>query len=282
MSATLGALVIAIATQSSVLLSAPLPRGAGSGRDRGRGPASRYTRTGAAVAASGVTAIAGFAVLALASPIQAVLGGNAVRMLTDFGLVTVFDLAVALAGVMLVLPAALVWAEGGLARLAGAVARPAARADGFRCRLRTIQRDRSRDRSRPQNPGRRYSTFVGLAFLVLITIATLNTIRTEGGGILGTSKSDRGFPLPEFAVPDARTDAGGDANVYQDDCATSQNPCPADQQRHAACEIDVPNAIRVCDLFDRPLAISFLFLKGSNCVGRRTPSTELPGATVAA
>ena len=32
-------------------------------------------------------------------------------MLRDFGLVTVVDLSVALAGVMLVLPAALVWAE---------------------------------------------------------------------------------------------------------------------------------------------------------------------------
>jgi hypothetical protein len=35
-------------------------------------------------------------------------------MLRDFGLVTVFDLVVALVGVMLVLPATLVWAEGGL------------------------------------------------------------------------------------------------------------------------------------------------------------------------
>jgi hypothetical protein len=34
-------------------------------------------------------------------------------MLRDFGLVTVFDLGVALLGVLLVLPAALVWAEGG-------------------------------------------------------------------------------------------------------------------------------------------------------------------------
>ena len=32
-------------------------------------------------------------------------------MLRDFGLVTVFDLAAALLGVMLVLPAALVWLE---------------------------------------------------------------------------------------------------------------------------------------------------------------------------
>jgi hypothetical protein len=36
-------------------------------------------------------------------------------MLRDFGLVTVADLGVALAGVMLVLPAALVWAEEGFA-----------------------------------------------------------------------------------------------------------------------------------------------------------------------
>jgi predicted RND superfamily exporter protein len=63
-----------------------------------------YARTGAAVAASGATAIAGFAVLIVSD----------VRMLRDFGLVTVFDLVVALVGVMLVLPATLVWAEGGL------------------------------------------------------------------------------------------------------------------------------------------------------------------------
>ena len=46
--------------------------------------------------ASGVTAIAGFAVL-IASEIQ---------MLRDFGVVTVIDLAAALLGVMVVLPAA--------------------------------------------------------------------------------------------------------------------------------------------------------------------------------
>ena len=57
-----------------------------------------YARTGAAVLASGVTAIAGFAVL-IASDIQ---------MLRDFGFVTVIDLAVALLGVMVALPAALV------------------------------------------------------------------------------------------------------------------------------------------------------------------------------
>ena len=60
-----------------------------------------YARTGAAVLASGATATAGFAVLVASD----------VRMLRDFGLVTVVDLAAALAGVLLVLPALLLQLE---------------------------------------------------------------------------------------------------------------------------------------------------------------------------
>ena len=104
MSATLGALVIAIATEFSVILAARYHSERGEGRSVGEALRRTYARTGTAVAASGATAIAGFAVLIVSD----------VRMLRDFGLVTVFDLAVALAGVMLVLPAALVWAETGL------------------------------------------------------------------------------------------------------------------------------------------------------------------------
>ena len=117
-------------------------------------------------------------------------------------------------------------------------------------------------------PGRRYSTFVGVAFLVLIAVATLNTIRTEGGGTLGAGTSERGMALPEFAVPDARTGPlDRDANIYQDDCSTSENPCPTDAQRVPACEIPLDEpAIRVCDLFDRPLVISFWFTRGADCL----------------
>jgi predicted RND superfamily exporter protein len=97
MSATLGALTIAIATEFAVILSARFEeerRGASSVEEALR---RAYARTGAAVLASAVTAIAGFAVL-IASDI---------RMLRDFGLVTVVDLAAALLGVLVVLPAAL-------------------------------------------------------------------------------------------------------------------------------------------------------------------------------
>ncbi|MBW8059501.1 MAG: MMPL family transporter [Solirubrobacterales bacterium] len=101
MSAALGALTIAIATEFSVILSARFHEERGGGLSVPEALRSAYARTGAAVLASGVTATAGFAVL-IASD---------VRMLRDFGFVTVIDLAVALLGVMLVLPAALVRAE---------------------------------------------------------------------------------------------------------------------------------------------------------------------------
>jgi hydrophobe/amphiphile efflux-3 (HAE3) family protein len=113
LSATLGALVIAIATEFSVILAARYHEERARGGTLGEALRRAYSRTGAAVAASGTTAIAGFAVLAIAAPIESIFGGNPVRMLTDFGVVGVFDLTLALAGVFLVLPATLVWAEGG-------------------------------------------------------------------------------------------------------------------------------------------------------------------------
>jgi hydrophobe/amphiphile efflux-3 (HAE3) family protein len=106
MSATLGVLVIAIATEFSVLLAARYEEERRQGRTAiGDALRNAYSRTGTAVAASGITAIAGFAVL----------GVSDIPMVRDFGLVTVLDLGVALASVLIVLPAALVWAESGFA-----------------------------------------------------------------------------------------------------------------------------------------------------------------------
>jgi hypothetical protein len=65
-------------------------------------------------------------------------------------------------------------------------------------------------------------------------------------------------------VPEITTDLEGDANVYQDDCETSQNPCP--EPRVPACELEEERAIKVCDLFDKPLAISFWFTGGADCL----------------
>jgi predicted RND superfamily exporter protein len=101
MSAALGALTIAIATEFSVILAARFREERVHGGAAGEAIRRAYDRTGPAVLASAVTVIAGFAVLIVSD----------VTMLREFGFVTVIDLGVALTGVMVALPAALVLLE---------------------------------------------------------------------------------------------------------------------------------------------------------------------------
>jgi hypothetical protein len=109
----------------------------------------------------------------------------------------------------------------------------------------------------------RYSIVVGLLFLVVIAIATINTLGGDGGEqTLGLDRLPERWPLPEFAVPVAAGGLEGDANVAQDDCESAALPCPQDARRPPACRIPTRGAIRVCDLFSRPLVISFWFTKG--------------------
>lgn len=101
LSAVLAVLVTAIATEFSVILAGRYfqeREGGGSMADALR---ATYGRTGMAIAASGITAIAGFAALA----------SSDIGMLRSFGLVAVVDLTVALLGVAIVLPALLAWLE---------------------------------------------------------------------------------------------------------------------------------------------------------------------------
>jgi len=113
----------------------------------------------------------------------------------------------------------------------------------------------------------RYTILVGLVFLAVIVVAVVNKIGEGGEGTLGLEQRPERWPLPEFAVPDAAGPLEGDANVAQDDCSTSQLPCPEGARRTPACRISEAGAIRVCDLFDRPLLISFWFTKGGDeCV----------------
>jgi predicted RND superfamily exporter protein len=101
MSVTLGALVIAISTEFGVLLSERQRQERAAGYSSAEALRRAYDRTGAAVAASGVTAIAGFGVLTFSD----------IAMLRDFGLVTLVDLSVSLLGVLIALPAAVALAE---------------------------------------------------------------------------------------------------------------------------------------------------------------------------
>ena len=102
MSVTLGTLVIAISTEFSVLLCERCRQERLAGASLAQALRATYGATGVAVAASGVTAIVGFGVLALSD----------IQMLRDFGVVTLIDLTVALLGVLISLPAALLLVEG--------------------------------------------------------------------------------------------------------------------------------------------------------------------------
>ncbi|GAC1441969.1 MAG: hypothetical protein NVSMB51_22200 [Solirubrobacteraceae bacterium] len=117
MSVTLGALVIAISTEFSVLLAERYRQERLAGHEPRTALERSYASTGAAVIASGVTAIAGFGVLVLSD----------ISMLRNFGLATLVDLSVSLVGVLLVLPAVLLLAERspGLAAWRRGLLRPA-------------------------------------------------------------------------------------------------------------------------------------------------------------
>jgi AhpC/TSA family len=111
---------------------------------------------------------------------------------------------------------------------------------------------------------RLYALIVGIAFIAVIAVAGINTISTEEQGVLGASEEEDA-PLEQFAVPDARSGVSGDANIAQDDCDAARIPCPEESRRTPACLVDVPGAIRVCDLFHRPLVLSFWFTRGGDC-----------------
>ena len=117
---------------------------------------------------------------------------------------------------------------------------------------------------RRSGPGAIYSGIVGLVFIAIIVVAALNTIETEDSGVVGGG--DEGdLPLGQFAVADLRGGLDGDANIAQDDCEVSSVPCPESERRSPACEVDAAGAIRVCDLFAKPLVLSFWFTRGGEC-----------------
>ena len=248
MSATLGALVIAIATEFSVILASRYREERRAGRSVGEALRHSYERTGVAVLASGATATAGFAALIVSD----------IRMLRDFGLVTVVDLGVALLGVMLVLPAVLVLAEERFGR------EQASRSEAGRpqgSRLLALRRHRlpRRDRLRDDQP--------------------------DLDQAVGVARHPRREARAAVARVRAAGGAGavvGDANIAQDDCKTSQNPCPAGSRRKAACQVRGPGIVTVCDWFRRPLVISFWFTRGGNCEAQQDVVDRAAPATAAA
>ncbi len=121
----------------------------------------------------------------------------------------------------------------------------------------------------------RYSIGVGLAFVVLAVLAIVNAAGQDDAGIVGADPTESGIALTEFALPAAIGGPPGDANVFQDDCESSKNPCPAADRRTPACEVEIEGVLRVCDFFDRPLVLSFWFLRFADCLPAQDELDEL-------
>jgi thiol-disulfide isomerase/thioredoxin len=117
----------------------------------------------------------------------------------------------------------------------------------------------------PARIGSRYSAIVGVIFLIVLVVAGVNSLNNREGSLLGAGADEAGMALAQFAVPDARGPVEGDANVAQDDCETSENPCPPERRRTPACLVKGEGVIRICDLFGRPLVLSFWFTRGGDC-----------------
>ena len=141
--------------------------------------------------ASGVTAIAGFGVLALSD----------IRMLRDFGIVTVVDLTVSLLGVLLVLPAVLVLVERGAPqRLLARLRRPSpAGRDGAGRRLARRMRGWG-------------ASWIAVAAGMRDPRSTSPTTRSRRR-VRGRAGSTPAPGMPPFAAPLVTSDLEGDANV---------------------------------------------------------------------
>jgi hypothetical protein len=112
--------------------------------------------------------------------------------------------------------------------------------------------------SPPPARASRYGWFLGVALVLLIAVAILNGIRTEGPGSRGVEVGER---LPPFAVPLALGDLEGEANV-----ATPGNTSDAAGTR-PACEVRGAAILNVCELAERgPVVLAFLATRSGTCV----------------
>ncbi len=107
--------------------------------------------------------------------------------------------------------------------------------------------------STPEAEGRpfNYGAVVGVVFVLIIIVASLNALRSKDSGTVGIGDVGIGEKVGKFAVPVASSDLEGDANVDPD----------------RACGVPGEDVIRICDYFGKPLVLSFWFTQGgSGCI----------------
>ena len=105
----------------------------------------------------------------------------------------------------------------------------------------------------PPRPGGRYMWVVGVAAFVLLAVVLVHQLRSPAGTFIKGPAV--GQQLPEFAAP-LVDGPDKDANVV---------PRSSDSDVTKACEVRVPGSLNICDQWDKPVVVSFLFLRGADC-----------------
>ena len=141
----------------------------------------------------------------------------------------------------------------------------------------------ARDRTHPEpskppevpRPGNKYAWVVGILMLMgLAVLLFAQTLPNAGEGVQGPHEGRR---LPAFAAPAASGPTEGDANVCQ------RSPCPEGSGERPACELVSEAVVTVCPSRERPLVITFVVTRGTDCepqvdraerVRRRLPGVD--------
>jgi peroxiredoxin len=99
---------------------------------------------------------------------------------------------------------------------------------------------------------RPYAAVVGILFLAVIVVVSVNTLSTKPIGLKA------GDPVSKFAAPSATGAIDKDANV--------------DPKK--ACAVSGSDVIRICDYFKRPLVMVAWFTKGCDSCRRQLATVE--------
>ena len=108
----------------------------------------------------------------------------------------------------------------------------------------------SRRPPEPARPSGRYMWVVGVAAFIFLVVLLIHQLGAGSGTFI--RGPEVGEPLPEFAAP-LVDGPKGDANVV---------PRGTDSESTPACDVRVPGSLNICSLEDKPVVISFLFLRG--------------------
>lgn len=127
---------------------------------------------------------------------------------------------------------------------------------------RLEERDRTHPEPQPKRPNvprpsTRYSWVIGIAFFLVVIVASLNSIPHKGSGLRGPEPGSR---LPEFAAPLATGPLEGDANVRQ-----GRRDGSASAGRQPACSLRSEQVVNLCLLREKPLVLTFIFDRGADC-----------------